>query len=222
MPSISPLVELAELVRAWAQTWSLLQSNPPLWAQQKRSHHINCVWQVAGELRGLKQHRLKCLYPWAAQGLLQLPIRPAVKLINSFRQTCPTESTLWYPESQKGALPLYIGLGIPWLLLDHHKPEDLHAEAEEDVKHNREQQWGWDELAWRPVGDQLWIGTCETHWNMHRCVYWCKIQAAMLCNTDYINDTFTACNILNKTYKDCIKYKTQSCFLTKSHWHRRG
>lgn len=33
-----------------------------------------------------------------------------------------------------------IGLGIPRLLLDHHKPENLHAEAKEDVKHNREQQ----------------------------------------------------------------------------------
>lgn len=142
---------------------------------------------------------------WAAQGLLL--IRPAVKLINSFTQTSPTRPTLQHPESQKGVLPVYISLGIPRLLLDHHKPEDLHAEAEEDVKHNREQQWGWDELAWRPVGDQLWIGTCETHWNVHTCVYWCVKYK--LCNTDSINDTFAVCNILNKTYKDCIKYKTE-------------
>lgn len=94
---------------------------------------------------------------------LQLLIRPVVKLINSIMQTCPTRSALCHPQSQEGDLPVYIGLGIPRLLLDHHKPENLHAEAEEDVKYNREQQWGRDELARRPVGNQLWIGTCETH-----------------------------------------------------------
>lgn len=111
---------------------------------------MNCAWQVAGELRHLRQHWLKCLH---AVGRLNLHPAHRVgtlccscssglhQLINSFTQTCPTRSTLWYPESQKGILPVYIGLGIPRLLLDNHKPEDLHAEAEEDVKHNREQQW---------------------------------------------------------------------------------
>lgn len=73
---------------------------------------------------------------------LQLLIRPVVKLVNSIMQICPTWSTLCHRESQEGDLPVYISLGIPRLLLDHHKPKNLHAEAEEDVEYNREQQRG--------------------------------------------------------------------------------
>jgi len=73
---------------------------------------------------------------------LQQLIRPVVKLINNVMHTCPTRSALCHPEPQEGDLPVYISLGIPGLLLNHHKPKNLHAEAEEDVKYNREQQRG--------------------------------------------------------------------------------